>query len=159
MRNRPSRRVAAHSMPVTMMRCAFSLLILLAISLSASGWVEKRYTQGQLVCIEERKRDRVLLYQVNTPIMTEEPYLFATVEVKDVRYDGEYFPWRRSESLPLPWSAGEPVWIQVEKHFFYVKTPHGEGIKFALVRKVTMKGSGESKGATDADEFRTGCPR
>lgn len=100
------------------------------------GWVAQRgYVKGTLVSIAERSRDRVLFYQVNTPIMTEDAYLSATIIVNDTCYDGEYDPWRTKGPLPIPWKAGDTVSLRLEKRFFYLKRPDGIETKFEIVHK------------------------
>ena len=114
------------------------LTALLLASVISVGWVAQRgYIKGTLISIAERTRDRVLLYQVNTPIMTEDAYLAVTVSVNGMNYDGEYDPWRTKGPLPYLWKAGEPVSIRVEKRFFYLKRPDGGETKFRILRKVS----------------------
>jgi hypothetical protein len=127
-------------------RCWFPLTGLLLASVISVGWVAQRgYVKGTLLSIEERTRDRVLLYQVNTPIVTQDAYLAVTVSVNGINYEGEYNPWRNKAPLPLFWKAGAPVSVRLEKHFFYLKRPDGGETKFEIVRKVSASERRECK--------------
>jgi hypothetical protein len=127
-------------------RRRFPLVGLLLTSIAASGWVAQRgYVQGTLVSIAERARDRVLLYQVNTPIMTEDPFLAVTIDVNGIRYDGEFVPAKPTAPLPMVWKTGEAVQVRLQKHFFYLKRPDGGETRFEIVHRVPSNASKESK--------------
>jgi hypothetical protein len=71
------------------------------------GWVAKEYTKGKILSIE-RSRDRVLFYEVNTPITTQERYLSAIVALDGVTYEGEFKSWH-SASPAIIRQTGEAV--------------------------------------------------
>ena len=117
-----------------MKRCWFPLTGLLLASVFSLGWVAQRgYIKGTLVAIEQRTRDRVLLYQVDTPIMTEDAYLSVTITVNGMNYEGEYDPWRTKGPLPILWKAGDSVSVRMEKHFFYLKRLRQEKKPVSLI--------------------------
>jgi hypothetical protein len=119
-----------------MMPRRIGLLGCLPALLFCTGWVVHRgYVKGTVLNIEERTRDRVLLYQVNTPIMTEDHYLAVTVEVNGMRYDGEYMPRHSGDPLPLLWKNEEVVLTRVDKHYFFLKRPDNAETKFEIVRR------------------------
>ncbi|HZE26635.1 MAG TPA: hypothetical protein VE083_04570 [Terriglobales bacterium] len=104
-------------------------LVLLS-TLTAAHGVQKEYATGRIVDVQERSRDRVLLYQVNTPIMTGEPYFTLSVEVNGIVYEGEYLPRDLRQPFPRFWKAGEDVLLRVDKHFLYLKRADGTEAKF-----------------------------
>ena len=122
-----------------------SLLWALTALLLCTGWVIQRgYVKGTILAIEERSRDRVLLYQVNTPIMTEDHYLAVTVEVNGMRYDGEFMPRRSGDPLPLLWKNDDVVLTRIEKHYFFLKRPDNKETRFEIVHKSRLsKDSGD----------------
>ena len=109
-------------------------LVLLSALTSAHG-VQKEYAEGRIVDVRERSRDRVLLYQGNTPIMTEEPYLTLSVEVNGIVYEGEYLPRDLRQPFSGFWKAGEDARLRVDKHFLYLKRADGSEAKFLITSR------------------------
>jgi hypothetical protein len=111
-------------------------LIVLA-GLSASYAAQAEYVSGRILDIRQQKRDRVLLYIVNTPIMTEDAYFTISVEVNGTRYEGEFLPRTPHEMLPGLWTADESVQVRLDKHFMYLKREDGSNAKFLIVNKTS----------------------
>jgi hypothetical protein len=112
-------------------RIHFACLVLLAVLCPAFG-IQKEYSTGRLIEVEERYRDRVLLYQVNTPIMTEDPYYVVSVQVGSVVYEAEYLPRDIRQPFPGFWEIDDNVLLRVDKHFLYLKRPDGTEAKFLI---------------------------
>jgi hypothetical protein len=118
-----------------MLRRSFIFSGLLLLAFIAAYGVERTYISGLIVDVQQGTRDRVQLYIVNTPIMTEEPYVTIAVEVNGTRYEGEFLPASRRELFPGFWKNDENVPVRVEKHFIYLKREDGSEAKFLLLNK------------------------
>ncbi len=124
-------------------RILFSCLLLLSALPPALG-IQKEYASARIVDIQERSRDRVLLYQVNTPIMTEDPYYTVSVEVNGRVYEGEFLPRDIRQPFPGFWKANDDVPMRVDKHFFYLKRSDGTEAKFLITSTTHLPAVRES---------------
>jgi hypothetical protein len=102
------------------------------------GATQKPYVQGKFVAIQQKSRDRVDLYLVNTPITTAVPYFEITVEFGDVDYLAEYTPRHSGEELPEAWRPDEAVRGRVDKHHLYLLRPDGSEIEFIIEKKAPV---------------------
>src|SRR2546423_7445967 len=84
------------------------IFVLSLLTLPLSG-AQKPYVTGKLLEVQQKSRDRVDLYLVNTPVMTAVPYFQISVEFGDTHYVAEYQPRHSEEELPEPWRAGTEV--------------------------------------------------
>jgi hypothetical protein len=124
-------------------RTLLSCLLLLSALPPALG-IQKEYTNGRIVDIQERSRDRVLLYQVNTPIMTEDPYFTVSVEVNRTVYEAEYLPRDLRRPFPGFWKPNDEVSLRVDKHFLYLKRSDGTEAKFLITSTTHLPAVRES---------------
>jgi hypothetical protein len=104
-------------------------------AVTAAHGVQKDYATGKVLEVQERTRDRVLLYQVNTPIMTEDPSFTVSVEVNGTVYDAEYLPHSPRELFPEFWKPEENALVRIDKHFMFLKRRDGTEAKFLITRK------------------------
>ncbi len=109
--------------------------IFVLAALSAAHGVQREYVTGKIVDIQQHERDKVQLYIVNTPIMTEEPYFTIAVDVNGIRCEGEFLPHTMREFFPGLWSPGENVELRLDKHFMYLKREDGSEAKFLILDK------------------------
>jgi len=117
-------------------RIFFALLIVLSMfGASPALAVQKEYSTGRIIDIREKSRDRVLLYLVNTPIMTEDPYFMVSVEVNGTVYECEYLPPDLRQPFPGFWHIDDAVFLRVDKHFLYLKRSDGSESKFLITGK------------------------
>jgi hypothetical protein len=112
-------------------RILLACLVLVSVLPSARG-VQKEYSTGKVVDVQERTRDRVLLYQVNTPIMTEDPYYVVSVEVRGEVFEAEHLPRDFRQPFPGFWKADDEISARVDKHFLYLKSSDGTEAKFLI---------------------------
>jgi hypothetical protein len=96
---------------------------------------QKPYIQGKFVAIQQKSRDRVDLFLVNTPITTAVPYFEITVEFGDVDYVAEYTPRHSGEELPEAWRPDEAVRGRVDKHHLYLLRPDGSEMPLIIEKK------------------------
>jgi hypothetical protein len=99
---------------------------------------QKPYVQGKFVAIQQKSRDRVDMYLVNTPITTAVPYFEITVEFGDIDYLAEYTPRHSGEELPEAWRPDEAVRGRVDKHHLYLLRPDGSEIEFIIEKKASV---------------------
>lgn len=118
------------------------LVVLLAVSVAFG--VGREYVTGKILQVQQRYRDRVLLYQVNTPIMTQDPYITIMVSVNGTDYAGEFLPQHHQEMFPSFWKPDEAVQVRIDKHFLYLKREDGSEAKFVILSKSQARPAGES---------------
>jgi len=125
-------------------RLLLSYMLLLAALPPALG-IQKEYATGRIVDIQERTRDQVLLYQVNTPIVREDPYYTATVELNRTVYQVEFLPRDLRRPFPGFWKANDDVSVRVDKHFLYLKRSDGTEAKFLITSTTHLPAVRESQ--------------
>jgi hypothetical protein len=119
-------------------RLALSILIFslwLGVVPVALCATQKPYLQGKFIAIQQKSRDRVDMYLVNTPITTAVPYFEVTVEFGDVDYVAEYTPRHSAEELPEAWRRDEPARGRIDKHHLYLLRPDGSEVQFIIDKK------------------------
>jgi hypothetical protein len=122
-------------------RIATGLVFVLA-ALSAAYSAQREYVSGTILELRQQERDRVQLYIVNTPIMTEEPYFTIAVDINGMRYEGEFLPHTQHEILPGFWKADEDVQVRLEKHFMFLKREDGSEAKFLILNRSSLHSAG-----------------
>ena len=121
-------------------KLALSILILGLglVALPVFCATQKPYAQGKFVAIQQKSRDRIDLYLVNTPITTSVPYFEITVEFGDVDWLAEYTPRHSGEELPEAWRPDEAVRGRVDKHHLYLLRPDGSEMQFIIEKKTPV---------------------
>jgi hypothetical protein len=99
---------------------------------------QKTYVQGKFVALQQKSRDRVDLYLVNTPITTAVSYFEVTVEFGDVDYVAEYTPRHSGEELPEAWKPDQAVRGRVDKHHLYLLRPDGSEMQLIIEKKAPL---------------------
>jgi hypothetical protein len=125
-------------------RNAIVALIALFLTLPAAYGVRKEYAPAKVIDVQEKSRDRVLLYEVNTPIMTEDPYVTISFDLNGIVYKGEFLPHNRHELFPGFCKPDEVVLVRLEKHFIYLKREDGSEARFLLTAKSRPQPARES---------------
>ena len=114
---------------------ALGLLVSIAVPCFA---VESGYQSLTIVRAEQKTRDRVLLYLVDTPIYQEDPYFEVEVRVGDRLLLAERDPDKKWEMLPIDWKPGTTVKGRVDKHHLYLQRPNGTEVQFLIVRRTKV---------------------
>jgi hypothetical protein len=118
------------------------IVLLLAFSILAapsSFAVEKPFSAGKLVDVQNKTRQKVDMYLVNTPVTTEVPYFEITVELGHTDYVAEYTPRHSEEQLPPDWRPGEEVQVRVEKRHLFLKRPDGSEMQWIITKRIPVK--------------------
>jgi len=111
--------------------------LLLAVPLVAA--VGHEFTKAKIVDVQHKTRQKVDMYLVNTPVMSEVPYFEMTLRLGETEYIAEYTPRHEDEELPAKWIAGADVPVQVEKHFLVVQRPDGGETRWTIMKHHAVK--------------------
>src|ERR1700730_3682516 len=68
------------------------LILILSLMAPSSYGAQKPYSTGRFLEIQQKTRDKVDLYLVNTPVTTAVPYFEISIEFGDTDYVAEYTP-------------------------------------------------------------------
>jgi hypothetical protein len=112
-----------------------SLLSLMAPYLYAA---QKPYSTGKVLDIQQKTRDKVDLYLVNTPVTTAVPYFEISIEFGNTDYVAEYTPRHSAEQLPEAWRSGESVKGRVDRHHIYLQRPDGSELTFIITKRTVV---------------------
>lgn len=111
-------------------------LTLIALVTAASGYaVQPTYGKGKILEVQQKTREKVDMYLVNTPLTTEVPYFEISLELGAMVYRAEYTPRHAEEELPEAWKAGETVACRVDKHHLYLQRSQGVEMQWAITKK------------------------
>lgn len=116
-------------------RICLLLVVLSQLSVAA----EKQYQTGKIVDLEEKKNTRILYYQVDTPITTDDVYYDISVQLKDQLYLGRYTPRHSSEILPVEWGKGEDVPARVQGRHLFLQKPTGSEMDLVIVKVTPVR--------------------
>ncbi len=117
------------------MRRRFLVLLLLLLAAGAVEAVENSFQAFTIIRAEQKTRDRVVYWVVNTPLYREEPYFEVEVRAGDAILVGDYEPRHAAEMLPENWKPGEIVKGRVERRSLYLRRPNGSDLKFEIVKR------------------------
>jgi hypothetical protein len=118
-------------------RVLLPLFLLVGLGASCLA-VESGYQPLTIVRAEEKMRDRVLAYLVDTPIYQQDPYFEVEVRIGDKVLVAERDPERKWEVLPVDWKPGTRVKGRVDKHHLYLQRPNGTDMQFLIVRRTKL---------------------
>ena len=118
-------------------RLLLALCLLVGIAVPCVA-VESGYQPLTIVRAEQRTRDRLLLYLVDTPIYQEDPYFEVEVRSGDRLLVAERDPGKKWETLPIDWKPGTTVKGRVDKHHLYLQRPNGTEVQFLIVRRTKV---------------------
>ena len=117
-----------------MSRWTLFAMILLLASGANSFAVESAYFPLTIVRSEVKTRDRVVYWEVNTPIYHEDPYFEVAVRVSGALIVAERDP-ERHEMLPLDWKPGVRIQGRADKHHLYLQRPNGTEVRFIITHR------------------------
>jgi hypothetical protein len=117
------------------MRLRFLVLPWLLLAAGAAGAVENSFQAFTIIRAEEKTRDRVVYWVVDTPLYREDPYFQVEVRAGDAILVGEYEPRHAAEALPENWKAGAVVKGRTERRNLYLRRPNGTELKFVIVKR------------------------
>jgi hypothetical protein len=106
--------------------------------------VESTYFPLTIVRSEVKTRDRVVYWEVNTPIYHEDPYFEVAVRVSGALIVAERDP-ERHEMLPMDWKPGVRIQGRVDKRHLYLQRPNGSEVRFIITHRTKAPQERESK--------------
>src|ERR1700730_11994687 len=115
-----------------------SPIFILSLMAPSSYGAQKPYSTGRFLKIQQKTRDKVDLYLVNTPVTTAVPYFEISIEFGDTDYVAEYTPRHSAEELPEAWRPGETVEGRVDKHHVYLQRPDGSELMFTITKRTAV---------------------
>ena len=117
------------------MRRLFVILLWLLLAASAVGAVENSSQAFTILRAEQKTRDRVVYWVVDTPLYHEDPYFEVEVRAGEIILVGEYEPRHAAETLPERWKPGTTVKGRVERRNLYLRRPNGTDLKLEIVKR------------------------
>jgi hypothetical protein len=118
------------------MPCRVLVTLVLFLGLGASSVaVESGYLALTIVRAEQKTRDRVVYWVVNTPLYHEDPYFEVAVRAGGTLVVGEREPRSAHEMLPEDWKPGARVQGRVDKHHLFLRRPNGTEVRFIITRR------------------------
>jgi hypothetical protein len=120
-----------------MLRRTVLLRLIFMVSLAASCLyaAQNSYSPGKILDVQQKTRDKVDMYLVNTPVTTAVPYFEISIEFGNADYVAEYIPRHSAEQLPEAWRPGETVKGRVDKHHVYLQRPDGSELPFTITKR------------------------
>ena len=115
----------------------FWIFILLATTPAVFG-AQKSYSTGKFVEVQQKTRDKVDMYLVNTPVTSPVPYFEISLELGATDYIAEYSPRHSAEELPEAWRAGESVEARVDKRHLFLKRPDGTEMQWLITKRTPV---------------------
>ena len=115
------------------------LILMLSLAVPYSYGAQKPYSTGKFLDVQQKTRDKVDMYLVNTPVTTTVPYFEISVEFGNADYVAEYAPRHSSEQLPEAWRPGESVQGRVDKHHVYLQRPDGSELTFIITKHTSVE--------------------
>ena len=114
------------------------LIFIFVVLIPSAYGAEKPYSAGKFILVQQKTRDKVDLYLVNTPVTTAVPYFEIMVEIGGTDYVAEYTPRHSGEELPDGWKAGESVQGRVDKHHLFLKRPDSTETTFIITKRIPV---------------------
>lgn len=111
-------------------------VLLCVLVLGVFGFaVESGELPMTIVRAEQKTRDRVVAWVVDTPIYQEDPYFEVVVRVGDKLLQAERDPENAFEMLPVFWKRGTRVMGRIRGHSLYLKRPNGTEMRFVIMKR------------------------
>lgn len=117
------------------MRHWFLVTALLLLVTSAAAAVESGSQVFTIIRAEQKTRDRIVYWVVNTPLYREDRYFEVEVRTGDVILLAEYEPRHASEMVPPNWRPGVVVQGRMARRYLYLRRPNGMDLKFVIVKR------------------------
>jgi len=116
------------------------LLLILSLLVVPRGFgVEKPFSPGRVIDVQQKNRDKVDMYLVNTPVTTAVPYFEITVELGHTDYVAEFTPRHSQEQLPQDLKPGADVEVRLEKRHLFLKRPDGAEMQWIITKRIPVK--------------------
>jgi hypothetical protein len=112
--------------------------VLLLGAVAGLSAVENGRQNLTIVRAEQKARDRVIYYVVNTPIYRQDLYFEVEVRVSDTLLVAEYEPNKVGETLPESWKPGARVQGKIEGRHVLLRRPNGTDVRFVITKRTAV---------------------
>jgi hypothetical protein len=120
-------------------RILIALVLVFVLDLEASALVvQSGSLRLTIVRAEIKTRDRIVYWEVNTPIYHEDPYFEVEVRVAGMVLVAERDPRNYPEMLPEDWKPGTLVQGRVDSRHLYLQRPNGTEVRFIITRRTKI---------------------
>jgi hypothetical protein len=120
-------------------RILVALVLVFVLDLEASALVvQSGSLRLTIVRAETKTRDRIVYWEVNTPIYNEDPYFEVEVRVAGTVIVAERDPQNRREMLPEGWKPDTLVQGRVDSRHLYLQRPDGTEVRFVITRRTKI---------------------
>jgi hypothetical protein len=109
-------------------------LVLFLVSGADSFAVESTYFPLTIVRAEQKTRDRIVYWEVDTPLYHEDSYFEVAVRTAGTLVVAEREP-DRHEMLPGDWKPGVVVQGRVDRHRLFLRRPNGTEVRFIITHR------------------------
>ena len=116
-----------------------SLVIAILLSSTFSGAAEHAYSTATIVDVQHKTRQKTDLYLVNTPVMSEVPYVEMRLHLENTEYTVEYTS-HHGEQLPSAWIPAAEVPVRIEKHLLFAQRQDGTEVRSIITKHQILKG-------------------
>ena len=110
-------------------------MVLFLVAAGASFAVESGYFALTIVRAEQKTRDRVIYWVVDTPLYHEDPYFEVAVRGAGALVVAEREPQNSHEMLPEDWKPGAVVQGRIDRHHLFLRRPNGTEVRFIITRR------------------------
>ena len=119
------------------MRYRFAIALVLFLRLGAVCFgVERGPLSLTILSANQKTRDRIVYYVVNTPLYHEDPYFEVAVRAGESTLVGEREPRNSAERLPVDWKPGVVVRGRVDGHHIFLQRSNGTEVRFIITRRM-----------------------
>src|SRR3977135_2414990 len=119
------------------MACRVLVALVLFLGSAASSLaVESSYFPLTIVRAEQKTRDRVVYWVVNTPLYHEAPNFEVAVRAAGTVVVAEREPRNAHEMLPEDWKPGARVQGRVDKHHLFLRRLNGTEMRVIITRRI-----------------------
>jgi hypothetical protein len=115
-------------------RIAVAMVLFLGAGARCLG-VESGALTLTIVHAEQKTRDRIVYYVVNTPLYHEDPYFEVAVRAGGSVVVAEREPRSAAETLPPDWKPGAIIRGRVDGHHLFLQRPNGTEVRFIITRR------------------------
>jgi hypothetical protein len=133
-RSRPAWYTMSSRMPY---RVLIALVLLLGFR-TASFAAESGTLALTIVRAEQKTRDRVVSWVVDTPIYNEDPYFEVAVRTAGTVIVAERDPESRREMLPEYWKPGTLVRGRVDGRHLFLRRLNGTEVRFIITHRTKV---------------------
>jgi hypothetical protein len=119
------------------MRCRVLVtVVVLLYTGTLSFAVESTYFPLTILRAEQKTRDRIVYWEVDTPLYHQDPYFEVALRTGGSVLVAEREP-QAHEMLPGDWKPGAIIQGRVDRHHLFLRRPDGTEVRFIITHRTT----------------------